>query len=80
MFDGPEYKKSLSEEVFNQWLEDGRMSLLGHHYLLVIWDDYEAAYQPVYVTRRQDIEPYRNSVSREKLIAAYDLYSESRVV
>ena len=80
MFDGPDFPKPLKEEVFNLWLENGRLSLLGYHYLLVVWDEYESAYQPVYVGRRDEIEQYKTPLSRERLVAAYDLYSESRII
>lgn len=80
MFDGPDFPKSLSEETFNTWLENGRLSRIGYHYLLIVWDEYESIYQPVYVERRDEIETYKTSGSRERLIAAYDLYSESRIL
>ncbi|HYG02729.1 MAG TPA: hypothetical protein VD927_09800 [Chryseosolibacter sp.] len=80
MFDGAGFPKSLDEEVFNLWLENGRQSKIGYHYLLVVWDEYESAYHPVFVSHRDEIESYQKSASRERLIAAYDLYSESRIV
>lgn len=80
MFDGPDFQKPLDEEVFNRWLENGRNSKIGYHYLLIVWDEYEAAYQPVYVEHRDAISTYKTSGTREKLIAAYDLYSESRII
>ncbi len=83
MFEGSEFPKSLNETVFNEWLENGRQSKIGYHYLLVIWDDYEAEYRAVYVERREEIGQYENhqsSVGRESLVAAYDLYSESRIL
>jgi hypothetical protein len=82
MFDGSDFPKSLDEELFNRWLENGRQSKIGYNYLLVVWDEYESAYKPVYVEHRSmiaDFEPYRIAVGRESLIAAYDLYSESRI-
>ena len=79
MFDGPDFPKSLDEEVFNRWLENGRLSRIGYHYLVIVWDDFESAYQPVYVARRDEIKTYKASGSRERFIAAYDLYSESRI-
>ena len=79
MFDGPDYPKSLNEEVFTTWLENGRTSRIGYLYLLIIYDDYETSYRPVYVSDRQEIASYRDSRSRERFIAAYDLYSESRI-
>lgn len=80
MFEGPDLPKPLDEEVFNQWLENGRLSKVGHNYLVIVWDDYESAYQPIYVMERDEIRMYESSQSRERFIAAYDLYSESRVM
>lgn len=80
MFDGPDFPKSLDEEVFNMWLEKGRAGKIGYHYLLVVWDEYESEYRPVYATHRNEIESHRTSGNWEKLIAVYDLYSESRII
>ncbi len=79
MFEGSDYPKGLDEEVFNQWLENGRLSKIGYHYLLIVWDDYESAYQPVYVGHRDEIESFQKHSNRERFVAAYDLYSESRI-
>lgn len=83
MFDGSDFPKSLDEAVFNLWLENGRLSKIRYHYLLIVWDGYESTYRPVYAERRDEIneyERYETSTGRESLIAAYDLYSESRIV
>jgi len=80
MFEGPDFPKALDEEVFNQWLENGRLSRIGYHYLIIVWDDFESAYQPVYIAHRNEINTYRKPGNRERFIAAYDLYSESRIV
>jgi hypothetical protein len=80
MFEGLEYPKGLDEEVFNGWLENGRSSKIGYSHLLIVWDDYESAYLPVYVSQRDDIKSYQRAGSRERLVAAYDLYSESRIL
>lgn len=81
MFEGREFPKSLDEEVFNSWLEKGRLSKMGYKYLLIIWEQYDSAYQPVYLEHRDDISQYdQSTTSRERLVAAYDLYSESRIV
>ena len=80
MFDGPDFPEALDEEVFNNWLEKGRLSKIGYAYLLVVWDDYESAYHPVYVSHREEIKTYKTSGIRERFIAAYDLYSESRII
>lgn len=80
MFDGPGFPKSLDEENFNCWLENGRQSKIGYHYLLIVWDEYEASYLPMYAENRDELMKHKTSGSRERLIAAYDLYSESRII
>ena len=83
MFEGRGFPKSLDEEAFNLWLENGRQSKIGYNYLLIVWDGYESMYRPVYVAHRDEIgeyEPYETSTGRESLVAAYDLYSESRII
>ncbi|MFT7159390.1 MAG: hypothetical protein ACI9GZ_000557 [Bacteroidia bacterium] len=82
MFDGPDYPKSLDEELFDAWLEKGRMSKLGYSHLLIIWNELELQYLPVYIDNRDSIkeyDTYRSSISQESLVAAYNLYSESRI-
>ena len=83
MFQTPEHPKSLDEEVFNSWLEKGRESKFGYKYLLVIWDAYESDYRPVYTEHRDELTQYQThdtSSGMERLVAVYDLYSESRIV
>lgn len=80
MFEGQDFPRSLDEGVFNHWLENGRRAKIGYNYLVVVWDEYESAYLPVYIAHRDEIEKYKTSHSRERFIAAYDLYSESRVI
>lgn len=82
MFNGPDFPTSLDEEVFNEWIEKGKLSKLGYQYLLVLWDEFESAYKPHYVQERNEIdhyERYKSSTGHESLVAAYDLYSESRI-
>lgn len=82
MFDGSAFPQSLEENVFESWLEKGRESKIGYAYLLVVWDAYDEKYLPVYKEDRESIdafERYESSTGRESLVAAYDLYSESRV-
>jgi len=82
MFDGPDYPKSLEEGQFESWLEQGRESKLGYHYLLIIWDSFEERYQPVYSETRMGATKYEkfgDAIGQEALVAMYDLYSESRV-
>lgn len=83
MFDSPEFPKSLDETLFDTWLENGRQSRLSYHYLLVVWNELDAEYQPVYAEDRTKIKEYARYPDvndRESLVAAYDLYSESRIV
>lgn len=83
MFNGPDFPKPLDEGVFSVWLENGRLGKIGYKYLLIIWDEYDSLYRPVYVERRDEIagySPYKSSVGYESLVAAYDLYSESRIL
>lgn len=82
MFDGPDYPKSLDEELFDTWLENGRLSKLGYNYLLIIWNELESQYLPVYADNRDvlnEFDLYGSSIVQESLIAAYHLYSESRI-
>ena len=83
MFDGADFPKSLDEELFDSWLENGRQSKLSYSYLLIIWDELDLKYQPVYVENRDELNDYakdRIVTGRESLVAAYDLYSESRII
>ncbi len=82
MFSGASFPKPLEESVFEAWFETGRASKIGYKYMLIIWDNYDDAYQAVYVEERESIykyERYESSTGRESLVAAYDLYSESRI-
>ncbi|MCC5920819.1 MAG: hypothetical protein LAT68_12155 [Cyclobacteriaceae bacterium] len=83
MFDGASFPKSLDEETFDEWLENGRNSKISYRYLCVIWDAFEENYIPTYKENREDIfgfDPYESSTGRESLVAAYDLFSESRII
>lgn len=82
MFDGSDYPKSLDEAQFDDWLENGRQSKIRYAYLLIIWNELDAAYLPVYTENRATINTYElfgESSGYESLIAVYDLYSESRI-
>ena len=82
MFNSSEYPKPLDEGQFTSWLERGRASKIPYAYLLVLWDDLEQEYLPVYVENRaaiQGYEKYGTSPAQQLLVAAYDLFSESRV-
>lgn len=83
MFDGADYPKPLDESVFDEWLEQGRNSKIPYAYLMIIWDELYAAYSPEYVERRKDLQQhtrYGQGPDHHLLVAAYDLYSETRVI
>lgn len=83
MFEGTDFPKSLDEDLFDSWLENGRQSKLSYSYMLIIWDESESEYKPVFVESRDELHDYAKykiSTGRESLVAAYDLYSESRVI
>lgn len=80
MFESFNFSKSLDEGIFESWLEKGRSSLLGYHYLLIVWNMMEGEYKPIYISNREEIQDYKNALEvSEILIAAYDLYSESKI-
>lgn len=82
MFETPDRPHSLDEDTFESWFEKGRESKISYAYILIVWDEIEEKYYPVYLEERAEIEEYRSSsefYARQKLIAVYDLYSESRI-
>ncbi len=83
MFDGSDFPKPLDEALFDEWLEKGRSSKISYRFLMIIWDELEGNYLPVYTENRDDLvkyAPYQTATVRESLVAAYDLYSESRAM
>ncbi|MDW3191211.1 MAG: hypothetical protein R8G66_02565 [Cytophagales bacterium] len=78
MFESSTSQRSLDESLFETWLENGRDHKLGYQYMLVIWDEYTEDFRPVYLFERADLNMYVSPQS-EEVLAAYDLYSESRV-
>ncbi|MHA7131417.1 hypothetical protein [Algoriphagus namhaensis] len=82
MFEGRDFPKALRESVFQSWLEKGRESKISYAYLLVVWDEGEQDYVPIYTEERSEIDSYEKlgkSYGRQALVAAYDLYSEGKV-
>ncbi len=83
MFDGPNYPKALDEDTFESWLDRGRASVIPYAYLMVIWDELDNQYLPIYVENRADFKQYAKygqAPDHQLLVAAYDLYSETRVI
>lgn len=82
MFHGPDFPQSLDESLFESWFERGRFSPIPYSYLMIIWDEVERSYFPVFAESRTEIQSYERygeSPVRQTMVAAYDLYSESRV-
>lgn len=84
MFEGPEYRKSLDEDTFDQWLENGRESKMNYEFMLVIWDDMAHDYLPEYVESRQQISSqglgiYGKTNGLTSIVAIYNLFSEAKV-
>ena len=80
MFESQGYSKALDEDLFEQWLEKGRSHKLGYQFLLIIWNIQEDDYQPVFLEKREEILSYTKDSYHEVAVAAYDVFSESRVV
>jgi len=83
MFEGPNYPQPLDESLLEEWLEKGRTSKIPYAYLVVIWDELDSLYAPVYVERRSELQKYARygqAPDHQLLVAAYDLYSETKVI
>lgn len=82
MFNNAAFPASLDEEKFHAWLEEGRKDIR-YRFMVVVWDSYDEMYKPVYVEDHEALyafERYGSTPNREAMVAAYDLYSESKVV
>lgn len=84
MFEGPEYRKPLDEDRFDQWLENGRESKMNYEFMLVIWDDVEQDYLPEYAESRQEISAkgigfYGKTNGLTSIVAIYNLFSEAKI-
>ncbi|MTI39553.1 hypothetical protein [Fulvivirga lutimaris] len=80
MFDTFNFSMALDEDQFDAWLEKGRNSKLGYQYILIIWDTIEEDYKPIYLEDREKITEYHDILAAQEVpVAAYDLYSESKI-
>ncbi|MEQ8477499.1 hypothetical protein [Fulvivirga sp.] len=80
MFETQNFSKSLDENQFDSWLENGRNSKLGYQYILIIWDTIEEDFKPIYLEDREKITEYHDIIAAQEVpVAAYDLYSESKI-
>ncbi|MBW3469489.1 hypothetical protein [Arthrospiribacter ruber] len=83
MFDSPDYPGPLLEATFDKWLEAGRESKIPFAYLLIIWDELDGQYLASYTENRSEIKNfarYGHSPEHRTLVAAYDLFSEGRIL
>ncbi|NQZ78643.1 MAG: hypothetical protein HRT61_21390 [Ekhidna sp.] len=73
--------KPLDEAIFEGWLDSGRSSKIRFEYLVVLWDESQKEYRPVYLHSRSEMNEYADDSSRvgDVFVAAYDLYTESKV-
>ncbi|MFT7149850.1 MAG: hypothetical protein ACI82Q_001710 [Nonlabens sp.] len=77
MFDGLGFSKSLDEDIFDQWLVNGRESKINYEFMLVIWEEGEQDYCPVYLERREEISEHQGT--HAIIVAAYHLFSETKI-
>ncbi len=77
MFDGLGFPKSLDEDTFDQWLVEGRESKINYEFMLVLWEEGEQDFSPVYLEQRSQFEDYQNGLST--IVAAYHLFSETKI-
>ncbi|EON76754.1 hypothetical protein ADIS_2765 [Lunatimonas lonarensis] len=83
MFDSQDYPHPLNESLFAKWLEQGRSSPIPYTYLLVIWDELDRRYLPIYTQSRSEMTKFPRfgvAMDQRSMVAAYDLYSESRIM
>ncbi|MEM6523378.1 MAG: hypothetical protein AAF693_06295 [Bacteroidota bacterium] len=82
MFDHSAFPKPLDEHQFQTWMEKGKLSKFNYHYLLIVWNELDNDYKPVYVEHRHEIDQYEKyefSHDIESLVAAYNLFSGSKI-
>ena len=81
MFESAGYGTPLEEQRFERWLEKGRSHRIGYQYLIVLWNQAENDFHPVFMENRPEVSDYVNHLDvNEELVAIYDLYSESRIL
>ena len=82
MFENLNFPISLDEDRFDAWLTEGRESPIRYDYLVVLWDEMEKDFRPVYVSNRQEMNNYLDDPSKVSVVfvAGYDLFSESKIL
>ena len=81
MFENLNFHSTLDEQRFEDWLEQGRASKIRYSYLVILWDEIEKNYRPVYLEERSELERYNDSSVSvgDTFVAAYDLFTESKI-
>lgn len=82
MFENHTKSGSLNEDLLQIWFEKGRNSRIVYKFLLIIWNESDLEFKPLYLENRKELEDYHkgyNANDSETLIAVYDVFSESRV-
>lgn len=83
MFENLNLGESLDEELFDHWLDSGRESKIRYSYLVILWDEVEKDFRPVYLEDREELERYvenKGVAVGDLVVGAYDLFSESKVL
>ncbi len=82
MFENLDFKNSLDEDRFENWLVEGRASKIRFNYLVILWDEIEKDYRAVYLMERSELASYNVDARHvgDVFVAAYDLYSESKIM
>lgn len=81
MFEAHRFSKPLDDDQFEAWLQKGRDSKIGYQYLLIVWHILDEEYRPIYFENRTALNVQITAASNitEEIVAAYDLYSESKI-
>lgn len=80
MFGSRGFGKELDETIFEEWLEKGRNQLVGYKIMAVSWETTDEEFQHNYFFDKEQLNDFVNENSTSVFIAAYDLYSESRLL
>jgi len=80
MFGSMGFRKELDESIFEEWLEKGRNQLVGYKIMAVSWETIEEEFQHNYFFDKEQLNDFVNEKGTSVFIAAYDLYSESRLL
>ncbi len=82
MFDNLNFSAALDEQRFDDWLVQGRGSKIRFSYMVVLWDEIEKDYRPVYLSERSELNKYQENARTvsDVVVAIYDLYTESKVL